>query len=57
VYFLYGELLALILGSFAVGSAVARTAVRLLVPATQPQSTDISTAEPDVFAMPARVVG
>jgi hypothetical protein len=57
VYFLYGELLVLILASFAIGSAVTRTAVRLLVPARQPESTDISAAEPDEFVMTPGVLG
>lgn len=44
MWFLYGELLALILGSFVVGCVVTRTAVRLLVRSTEPAGTDIPAA-------------
>jgi hypothetical protein len=40
MWFLYGELLALILGSFVVGSVLTRTAVRVLVRRTEAGVTD-----------------
>jgi hypothetical protein len=48
MYFLYGELLALILGSFVVGCVLTGIAVRILVRRTEPAATD--TARPDPHA-------
>lgn len=54
MWFLYGELLALILGSFVVGCVLTRTAVRLLV-RTEATRTDIPASDP--FTASSGVVG
>ena len=48
MWFLYGELLVLILGSFVVGCVLTRAAVRVAVRRTEATLTDIPVPDPSV---------
>ena len=45
MWFLYGELLALIVVSFVVGCVLTRAAVQLMVRRTEPAGTDIPASD------------
>ena len=50
MWFLYGELLALILGSFVIGCVLTRAAVRVVVRRTEATGTDIPDPDPAVLS-------
>jgi len=50
MWFLYGELLALILGSFVVGCVLTRGVVRVVVRRTEATPTDNPVPDPSVIS-------
>ena len=55
MWFLYGELLALILGSFVIGCVLTRAAVRVVVRRTEATPTD--NPDPDTSVISTGVLG